>query len=271
MITVMNRLILFLFTLVVISCGKSVQEEDEPKVPEEVNIDGTYTTFLLPTNNNIAPNVSGSVKVSKYGDDFRVEVKLKDSPGGVHRQYLQTGTSCKAFGSKILPLDDDLSGQSRGRGYFPSGNYHYKRSTSYYLMLSDLHLPDDDYSDEVVKLETWDLPLEKKAVVIYARRDGVDVAMACGLLTRTGTTETGDNWREPEPSPPRRPAPDRVEPRPRPRPRPEPTPRPAPEVSQPDTNDDNNSGTWWERMRQRWRRWRDRVTGRDPDPRLHTT
>jgi len=254
----MNSLFLLLSLALITSCGKSVQDEPEDEVQEEVVSDGTYSAVLFPMNAAVSNHVTGDVKVKKYGDDFRVEVSLKGSPGGIHKQYLQTGTSCQSIGSKIVPFDDDLSGQLRGYKFFPSGNYHYKRSTSYYLMLSDLHLPDDVSSAELVKLTDWDLPLEKRAVGIYAKTSSGDVLMACGVLTRISSGDNDSTWNEPRPSP-RTPNDGRIEPRPRPRPNPRPEPpepdvRPEPEERAP--------STWWDRVRQGWRRWRDRVRGR---------
>jgi hypothetical protein len=259
MIFVMNSL-LFLFCLALItSCGKSVKDKTLDEIQEESIPDGTYSAVLIPMNSVVSTHVSGDVKVKKYGDDFRVEVKLKGSPGGVHKQYLQTGSTCKDIGSKLVPFDDDLSGQIRGLNQFPSGNYHYKRSTSYYLMLSDLHLPDDVSAEELVKLREWDLPLEKRAVSVYAKTSSGELLMACGVLTRISTDENDDNWNE---TPPPRRNPDRVEPRPRPRP----TPRPVPV---PDVDEDNHPrqpSSWWDRIRQGWRRWRDRISGRESHP-----
>lgn len=254
----MNCLFFLLTAFLIVSCGKSVQDKDDPQIPEEENTDGTYSTFLLPTDNNVSSRVSGIVKVSKYGDDFRVEISVKDAPPGIHKQYLHTGSSCKNPGEKLVPFDDDLSGQDRGSRYFPSGNYHYKRSTSYFLMLSDLHLPDDNYNDGMAKLPSWDLPLEKRAVVIYSRSSYGDVPTACGLLTRIGTSDSDETWNEPARTSSRRPQPTHVEPRPRPRPHP--SPAPAPDIHP----DENNNSNWWQRMWDRLRRWRDRViTGLD--------
>lgn len=263
MISVMKSLPFIAVLIVFISCGKSVKDKTDEEIQEEVISDGTYSAWLLPMNDSVSNRVSGDVKVKKYGDDFRVEVKLKGSPGGVHKQYLQTGTSCKAIGDRLVPFDDDLSGQLRGHSHFPSGNYHYKRSTSYYLMLSDLHLPDDVNGDQLVKLSEWDLPLERRAVTVYARGSSGDVLMACGVLTKISTNESGDAWNETSPAP-RTPDSDHVRPRPRPRP-PRTTPAPVPEVREPEPDSGNNS-SWWERMRERWRRLRDRIRGREPQP-----
>jgi hypothetical protein len=254
----------FLFCLALVtSCGKSVKDKTEDEIQEEVISDGTYSAVLIPMNSVVSTHVSGDVKVKKYGDDFRVEVKLKGSPGGVHKQYLQTGSSCKDIGSRLVPFDDDLSGQIRGLNYFPSGNYHYKRSTSYYLMLSDLHLPDDVSGDGLVKLIDWDLPLEKRAVSVYAKTASGDLLMACGILTKITSDENDNSWNETPPSPRTRDR-DRVEPRPRPRPTPRPVPRPTPDVNPDDGH--REPSTWWERMREGWRRWRDRIRGRETHP-----
>lgn len=240
-----------------------MQDKTEDELPEEeVLTDGTYSAVLLPMSAAVSSHVTGDVKIKKYGDDFRVEIKLKGSPGGIHKQYLQTGTSCQSIGSRIVPFDDDLSGQLRGYKFFPSGNYHYKRSTSYYLMLSDLHLPDDVSAEQLVKLNEWDLPLEKRAVGIYAKISSGEALMACGVLTRI-SNEDSDSWNEPSP---RTPEDDRVRPRPRPRPRPTPVPHPAPPEPDVRPNPDGEPSSWWDWVRESWRRWRDRVTGRGSHP-----
>lgn len=260
MIFIMKSLFLLISLALISSCGKSVQDKTEDDAQEEeVLTDGTYSAVLLPMNSPVSSHVSGDVKIKKYGDDFRVEVKLKGSPGGIHKQYLQTGTSCQSVGSRIVPFDDDLSGQLRGYRFFPSGNYHYKRSTSYYLMLSDLHLPDDVSAEQLVKLTEWDLPLEKRVVGIYAKSSSGEVLMACGVLTRISNGDNDTTWNEPSPRP-RTPEDDRVRPRPTPRPRP-PVPRPTPEPDVRPTPE-REPTSWWEWVRQGWRRWRDRVTGR---------
>lgn len=267
MITVMNSLFLLTILALFISCGKSVEDKtDDDKPRLEESLDGTYSAVLLPMNPSISNNVSGEAKVFKYGDSFRVEVRLRNSPGGIHKQYLQTGTSCSDPGAKLLPLDDDLSGQFRGYRSFPSGSYQYRRSTSYYLMLSDLHLPDENNNDDVVKLESWDLTLEQRPIVVYAKSGEQDKIMACGILTKTSTNENqSPNW---ETDSSGRPSPGRIQTRPRPRPRPAP-PQPEPEVIPEPTTPEYTS--WWERMRERWRRWRDRIRGQDPETNFYTT
>jgi hypothetical protein len=265
----MTRLIIITSFLLLFSCGKTVEDNSDDVRQEEENYDGTYSALLLPVNGKISKYVTGEVKITKYGDTFRVDVHLKNAPSGTHKQYLQTGSACpqneddynhdgyidiyetqESMGYRIVPFDGDLSSQSAGSTYFPSGNYHYTRSTSYYLMLSDLHLPDDVVNDHLIKLSEWDLPLERRVVAVYSKVSGSDFPLACGILTKISDREPPpeDSWEE-EPQP--------RTPRDRPRPRPRPRPQPDPQV-EPEPNPGHSGGSWWDRIRQRWRRWRDR-------------
>lgn len=92
--------------------------------------------------------------------------------------------------------------------------------------------------------------------------------MACGVLTKISTNESGDAWNETSPAP-RSPDSDHVRNRPRPSP-PRTTPNPVPDVRTPEP-DSHNSSSWWERMRERWRRLRDRIRGRETHPYFRMT
>lgn len=277
----MTKNIFILSIVLIISCGKSPEEKSHDDVENDANIDGTYSAILFPVNEKISGNVHGDVKISKYSDDFKVYVDLKKAPRGRFRQHLHTGTACPKMnqdlngdgiidayearehtGSIIVPLDGDLSAQGSGSSYTLQGNYRYTKSTSYFLMLSDLHLPDDVINDPVVKLPDKDLPLEKRVVAVYSSGAGLpltvagEVPIACGVLTRISDRpepsddDLDDGWEE-NPRPRR---PPRHEPNPSPRPDPVPLPLPEPEVGE----DNHSEGSWWDRLRQRWRRWRNR-------------
>jgi hypothetical protein len=265
-----NHLVLIL-VLILSACGKAVFEDDDDR-REEVTVDGTYSAILIPVNGRISANLHGEAKVLKYGDEFRVTLELKNAPRAQYTQHLHSGSFCpkgsadangdgyvdgsearRHTGPVIVPLDGDLSAQGAGAGHRLTGSYRYSRTTSYYLMLADLHLPDEIVNDPVVKLATRDLPLERRAVSVYVRysvRPGStieDVPVACGLLTRISDYPIPDeSWERDGQEGRRRPR--RVPRAPRPRPRPHPESDPGPEPVPYDS--------WWDRIRDRWWRWR---------------
>jgi hypothetical protein len=269
----MKKYLMFILITVLIACGKKNDDDIEAQRQEE-DLGGTYAAFLLPVNVNLTKSVSGNVEISRYGDDFLVKLNLNNAPPGIHKQYLHTGHLCpgplddedrdgyvdtseaiKLMGNQIVPFDDDLSSQTLGLSHFPSGNYNYVRSTSYSLMLADLHLIDEIINDHLVKLSELDLPLEKRVVAVYSESPVGDIPIACGVLTKIAASPSDDSWgqtipspRIPEPSPPRRPR----------------SPDLEPEDNGPQTGPDDteNDMGWWQRMRDRWRRWRDRITDR---------
>ena len=258
---------LFLF-LVLAACGKALVEEDgREKEREDNTIDGTYSAILIPVNGIISAHVHGEAQVVKYGDEFSVRVDLKNAPTGQVTQHLHTGSFCpkatadingdgfvdgyearRHTGPMIVPLDGDLSTQHGGSEYRLAASYRYSRSSSYYLMLYDLHLPDEIVNDDLVKLSTRELPLERRAVSVYLRssvRPGStleDLPLVCGILTRISDDPISEDDLEHESDEPRRIR--RVSRHPVPLPSPE--PRPIPE-----TRD-----SWWDRIRERWWRWR---------------
>ncbi len=255
MTTIISILCLFLL----FSCGKAVEDKNDDYVPEEETFsDGTYSAILIPVNGLISNQVDGEVKVSRYGDNFAVKVNLKNAPAGIHKQYLHHGTDCpkqehddnrdgyidgyearEVMGFVLVPFDSDLSSQFGGDTHFPSGSYSYSRSTSYYLMLSDLHLPDEIVNDTFIKLNERDLRLEKRAVSIYGKSAIGEIPIACGILTRVSDAPPPDydDWEERNPRP--------RNPLPQPRPRPVPIPQP----------DDNNDQSWWDSILRRWHQW----------------
>lgn len=274
----MVKMLLLLSFIFFISCGKKIDDKEDEDKQEGPVPDGTYSAILVPVNYRISSQVHGDARVHKYGDEFKVSVRLRGSPKGPLRQHLQTGSACPRVehdlnndgyidayeskfvaGSSIVPLDGDLSTQAGGYQYVLSGNYRYSRSTSYYLMLADLHLPDEVSNDAMVKLPEMELPLERRVVVVYSLRTrrpstatGEEIPIACGILTRVSDRPVpdGDSWNEYEP--PERPRRERERPRRRPR-RDPPTDQdtsPSPPPTGPEEND-----TWWSRWSERWRDW----------------
>lgn len=276
-------LIIFSF-LFLLSCGKKIDEKDI-KAAEEIAPDGIYSALLTPVNYKVSNQVYGEVNIVKFADDFNVTINLKNAPRGRFRQHLQTGSHCprmvqdengdgyidayesrKNSGLIIVPFDGDLSAQDRGYNFLLQGNYNYTRSTSYHLMLSDLHLRDEIINDALVKLSEENLKLERRVVMVYmtginfpASISGSELPVACGVLTRSSnrTESPEDEWDNDIPPP------DRPGPR-RPRRSPEPVPGPGP-VPQPDINPepDSENGGWWSRWRSRWERWRDWWNGEE--------
>ena len=270
----MVKILLLLSFIFSLSCGKKISDKEEGENQEGSAPDGTYSAVLVPVNYRISSQVHGDVRVHKYGDEFKVSVNLRGSPKGLLRQHLQTGSGCPRIehdingdgyidsyeskfvsGSSIVPLDGDLSTQTGGYTYILTGNYRYSRSTSYYLMLADLHLPDEVSNDSMVKLPDNELPLERRVVVIYSLKanrppsaTGEDMPVACGILTRISDRPVPDDstWNESEP--PERP---RREPR---RPRPQPGPHTEPRIPPPERGPEEGE-TWWSRWRDRWRDW----------------
>ncbi len=253
----MNKISIILILLTFFSCGKAVEEKTkELSQEEETFSDGTYVAFLIPVNGRVSNQIDGEVKISRYGDELKVTINVKNAPAGIHKQFLHTGSDCpkiahddnldgmidsfearEVMGDRLVPFDGDLSSQNSGSIFYPSGSYHYAQSTSYHLMLSDLHLPDDILNDNMIKLLEGDLPLEEKAVAIYGKSAVGEVPIACGILTRVSyrLPRSEEGWEEPESSP-----------RPPPVPRPDPLPHPEPEPE---------SESWWDSIRRRWNEW----------------
>ena len=238
-----------IFTLL-LSCGKASKSNSYPEQQEEIS-DGVYAAVLYPVNPSLTKDLQGGIKIHKFGDDFKVKVKLKDAPKGTQEQYLYSGSLCPTsyndlsgdgiidasearavMGEVILPFDGDLSSVLGGGGLFPVDSYEYTQSTSFSLMLSDL-----EHSQSILKLEY-------RAVLIL--KDG-SMPLACGVLTKI--SDLPDIEKPPSPSPDR----DRYRPKPPSRPK----PPPPPPTVEPDPGSSQDS--WWENMRNRWRRWRDSV------------
>lgn len=258
-------MLLFFFLF---SCGKKIEEKDPRRREEEDSGDGIYTAVLYAVNPLLSSGITGQVKVSRYGDDLRVSSNVRNGPQLDLKQGLHTGADCPTrnldtdrdgkvsfpevlpvTGYIILPLDGDLSSQLRGQELRFGTHYRYERSTSYSLMLSDLHLPDEIINDELVKLPFGELGLEKKVVTIYATLNDVIFPVACGVLTKVSNIPEDDSWDSPLPGE------NTGSRRPRRRPPARPPPEPPTEVKPPP---ETPPPSWWERVRDRWRRWRDR-------------
>ena len=264
----MTRNQIFLLLFILLSCGKRVKEDSVEETRQTIDADGTYRALLVPVNKRITSEIHGEVKIHKYGDEFQVNVKIKNALQGRYRQHLHTGSFCpktsqdinadgyidsyearQQTGYVLLPFDGDLSSQQSGGDLLLQGNYSYTRSTSYHLMLADLHLPDEIVNDDMVKMTDRELSLERKTVMIYAVRSklpstvtGTEVPVACGILTRISDT----------PLPPDDEYQEETESRPRPRPRPVPRPVPQEPLPDPEPEPQPENRTWWDRVIDWW-------------------
>ncbi len=235
--------LLFLGGALCFGCGKKIERTTSAAQAEEMP--GVFWSSLNPVNPRVNNQVTGSVKISRFGDSFSMNVVLKDAPGSRHIQALHLGERCpdlsldrnrdgyvdsnESFGVTglmIVPMDQDISFQGRTHE-FPFGNYSYQESTSYSRMLSDLHEYDEVFNDAVAKLKGGVLPLSGKVVIIYgadtnhqlpptiSRLDGNtphhSLPIACGKLALIAESPEEDN------------PPPQVE-----LPNPEPLPRPVP-------------------------------------------
>lgn len=261
--------LLFIFPLI-FGCGKALEEKSDDLRQEEVVHDGIYSAILLPVNPRLSSDVHGDVRVTKYSDQLEISLHVKNAPKTKVKQAIHTGENCPTLnddanrdgyihsieslpvtGYIVLPLDNDISSQANGSQLALSGSYSYKRSTSYYLMLSDLHLPDEVINDSIVKLNAQELSFNKKVVTLYSQTSNGEIPIACGVLNKISDEPIPDSeWERPAPYP-------EPEHRPRPRPRPRPEPRPEPEI-EPEPEPQPQPGSWWDRLRERWRRWRER-------------
>jgi hypothetical protein len=247
-------LIIVLTSLSILSCGKSDGKKTSPQFQVE-EAEGAYLANLVAVNPKVNATVNGVARVSHFGDDFRAKIVLKDAPRVTHKQYMFAGTSCPILsrddlngdgyidaeetlyhsGKILIPLDGDLSGQLRGIEQFPFGDYTYVKSTSYALMLSDLHASDDVFNDDLVKLASPDLTLTGRVIMVmgvaansdlpssarslFGATSQATLPIACGELAYTDQTQPDieQDQMNQEPAPvPRRPAPTVRAPKPEP-------------------------------------------------------
>ena len=223
-----------------------MSEKKDRAQQESLEPEGIYTATLNPIN--YRSGKKHSVVITKYGDEFKVKVKFRSGPEGIHRQGLYSGTVCPnsdtngdgyidmaesetLIGRLLIPFDGDLSSTSLGNGNFPrSEAYDYENSTSFYLMQSDLPRGDRN------------LQLQGKIVVIQGMKEGELLPIACGILTQSVITPHEE---EPE----------------QPRVRPMPRPHHPPQVEPPKPPEPPRRRTLWERIRDRVGGWWSRIRG----------
>jgi len=191
----------FIFIVLIVSCG--VKEEriknhhtQLDHINNLVGDEGIFVATLTPLNQSFSGNASGVVKVTIEGENIFVESQvLGATPGTKYFQNILTSNRCpdssadlnndsildrdeayKKSGLVILPLDSDISEQLSGLDYGPisnsSGNYIYRRSTSFSRLLSDLQMIDPDPTDQVTKLRFGtELNLENRVVIIEVSQE----------------------------------------------------------------------------------------------------
>ncbi|HXH74714.1 MAG TPA: hypothetical protein VNJ08_07095 [Bacteriovoracaceae bacterium] len=248
---------LILLFLLLVGCGKKKSGGGGAVIGQQVadQPEGIYIANLYSVNDELSSDVNSRVTISKYGDDFKVRVKFRNGPAGIHMQGLYSGHSCprddsnddglidmaeaaKNIGTEIIPFDGDLSGRIIGNDFYPTTeDYDYERSASYSLMLSDL---DTKHKN---------LELDGKVIVISAAvEQDKNIPIACGILRFSSKDPVEED--EPEVTP--------IRVRPEPRPETEDDivilPEPEPEVER--------RPSVWSRVRDRLGRWWRRLRGR---------
>jgi hypothetical protein len=192
----MRYLPLFLFVLLLFSCGKKdtgedPEEEDEVKI-DGSNVQGVYQTPLEAMNINTTLGTIGSAGLHRSSDIFKAFVKIYIGEKGViHRQTIHRGSRCPTMrddingdgyidyreahfvvGNVLMPLDGDLDSQWDGNNYFPAGNgmaggYFYERTASFSRMFEDLRDVDQNSLDEMDKLPyNQGVSFHKKVILI---------------------------------------------------------------------------------------------------------
>ncbi len=180
----------------VVSCGDDDDDDDNSGGTVQQQQEGVYRAVLVPTNPTIDPDIAGTVTVSHQGDDFRVEMDVRNAPGGVHAQHIHSGTSCATIaandtnadgildaaeaeaviGRMLIPLDSNLDSNSQNS--FPVGTrYTYVESASFARLSgqnsaenSDLQNEARDVANDVVEEvapQLADTILEGRVVEIH--------------------------------------------------------------------------------------------------------
>ena len=181
----------FFYLLALASCGENhsqnVKQLNQNQYRAEVMKDGTYRAILRPYNNSLSgwiPNGKTEIKISQ--NQIEINSWIEDSANVMHIQNIHAGSECpsmehdrnqdgfidfyesQASVKKILiPLDSDLSSQLGGSHNYPRGNFNYYQTASLSDMTDDLKMPDQDASDEMIKLSpTQDFSVEGKVIIV---------------------------------------------------------------------------------------------------------
>lgn len=197
----------------------------DKKTVEELSIDGNYEIAFIPLNTSVSGNTNAKANIRIIADNIMVSMDIKDSPSLTsHPQYVYNSNVCPnekhdtnsdgfidsyeaatVLNEIIIPLDDDLNSQEGGMEYFPVadnlGNYKYLQEGFLPELVDDLHLPDLNLKDGMLKLASnQELKLEGKAVVILGipeevylpgsirnimtGTDRANFPIACGIIKR---------------------------------------------------------------------------------------
>jgi hypothetical protein len=199
------RYLKFIFIVVLVSCGVNEEKLENhhtqfDSINDYVGDEGVYIATLTPLNKAFSDHSSGIVKVTIEGENIFVESqvlgakpgikyfqnilvthKCPDSSSDLNTDSLLDGDEAyQKLGAVLIPLDSDISEQLAGLDYGPisnsSGNYVYRRSTSFSSLLSDLQMTDPDPTDHLTKLRFGtQLNLENRVVIIEASLESSQV------------------------------------------------------------------------------------------------
>ena len=261
-----DRFIPYLLTLSMLSfvaaCGSDDDDDDDgPAQNQEQVAQGKYQATLTSINPGLNPTVAGVVEIEITDDDFDAKVSMTGVSAGRHLQNVFMGRECptdadnlnpaedsfvdvvegqRKYGDILIPLDGDLNSQLGGITVWPNaaanGSYIYDEDADLDKMMNDLRLPDAIDSDIIGKLESDDLNLEGRVVVVHGVASDASlpesvqstlelpshqtIPIACGVIRKISTPAPTP---EPTPTPVPTPTP---EPTPVPTPTPDPTPVP---------------------------------------------
>lgn len=189
--SLINVMSLSLLTMVV-ACGKSSNNSgtstDGSRQEMQVT-EGHYRAPIRPINSYVSGWVpSGMADIRINGDEIQVSTWMHDAAAVPHMQNIHLGTKCpplsadtnndgfidinelqRVVNKVFLPLDDDLEHQLEGQDKYPSGKlYNYFKKGSLSKMMEDLWGPDQDRSDNIVKLKRGQpLNLEGKVIIVH--------------------------------------------------------------------------------------------------------
>lgn len=183
--------------------------QNETIQPDGSNVKGIYVGDVWPVNYNLHFKTLGKAGVSRDGDTFEAMVNLKYAPKATTlRGAIYTARRCPtinddlnkdayidilearlAIGKITIPFDADLDSQMGGRSSYASsdvtGKYSYHRTASFDRMFADLKQPDEDPSDQVIKLgDTEGLTFPGRIIIFQGLNN--DVTLPQTVATSDG-------------------------------------------------------------------------------------
>lgn len=197
--TILHLTLTILLFTTYVSCGGSNygMSDNSPSPPqEEQSQEGTFRTVANAVNPTVTSS-SNAVQIKIQNDLFEIEI-FGSGPVTTHAQYISSGSRCptsaddsngdgvidategsKVYGSRIVPLDSDLSSDG---GVFPiAATYKYTQSASFSQMLGNLNLPALDVEGKVITIHG--VPA---ATTLPATAQGAkgDFPIACGVILK---------------------------------------------------------------------------------------